>query len=213
MIGLEDNAAYLADTALARAGQSRRFMIALAGPPGVGKSTLSEALVAQFTRRGHGAAIVPMDGFHLDNAVLDARGTRARKGAPFTFDVDGYAALLWRLLVEPDRDIAVPVFDRALDLARAGGRMITPEHRFLIAEGNYLLLPEPPWTQLADLFDMTVVLSAEPEELRKRLIERWLAHGLGPDEARARAMSNDIPNAELVLRESIMADLELTSSA
>lgn len=208
---LADNAARVAEIAIDRAGESRRFVIALAGPPGVGKSTLSEALVAEFEVRGQRAAIVPMDGFHLDNGVLEERGDLVRKGAPFTFDADGYAALLWRLRVEPDRDIAVPVFDRDLDLARAGGRMITPEHRFLIAEGNYLLLPDPPWAQLADLFDLTVMLRVEPEELRRRLVERWLAHGLDPDAALTRALSNDIPNSELVLRESIMADLEISN--
>ena len=111
-MGPVDTAARLVEAAIARAGDSRRFVVALAGPPGVGKSTLSESLVAEFARRGEGAAIVPMDGFHFDNAVLEARGTLARKGAPFTFDADGYAALLRRLRREPERDIAVPVFDR-----------------------------------------------------------------------------------------------------
>jgi len=208
---LEANAAYLAEMALARAGASRRFIMALAGPPGAGKSTLSEALVAEFDRRGQGAAIVPMDGFHLDNAVLEARGMLARKGAPFTFDADGYAALLKRLREEQDRDIAVPVFDRSLDLARAGGSIITADHRFLIAEGNYLLLPEAPWAQMAELFDLTVMLAAPLEELRERLVGRWLAQGLSPQDALARAMSNDIPNAELVVKSSVTADLEITS--
>ncbi|MCY0093611.1 nucleoside triphosphate hydrolase [Hoeflea ulvae] len=208
----EQTAAQLVDAAIGRAGQSQRFIIALAGPPGVGKSTLSEAMVAEFARRGQGAAIVPMDGFHLDNAVLDLRGTRARKGAPFTFDADGYAALLVRLRAEPDRDIAVPVFDRALDLARAGGSIITPEHRFLIAEGNYLLLDDPVWAQMAALFDLTVMLRAGLEELRQRLLDRWLALGLAYNDARTRAMSNDIPNAELVLGSSRPADLEISNA-
>lgn len=208
---LQVNAARLAETAIARAGDSTRFIVALTGPPGAGKSTLSEALVAEFLCRGQGAAIVPMDGFHLDNAVLEARGTLGRKGAPFTFDVDGYMALLRRLRAEPDAEIAIPVFDRDLDLARAGGRMISKAHRFLIAEGNYLLLTEPPWPEMAALFDLTVMLKADREELRRRLVDRWLKYGLGPDEALARALSNDIPNAELVLTKSVTADLEIIS--
>jgi len=210
---LEDNAVKLAEAAIARAAKSTRFIIALAGPPGVGKSTLSEALVAEFEKRGQGAAIVPMDGFHFDNAVLEARGILSRKGAPFTFDVDGYAALLKRLRSKPDRDIAVPVFDRALDLARAGGSIITPDHRFLIAEGNYLLLDEPDWAPMAHLFDLTVMLKAGVEALRHRLIDRWLGYGFDPEQALARALANDIPNAELVLGKSRKADLEISSGA
>jgi len=210
---LEDTAVKLVEAAIARAGESRRFIIALAGPPGAGKSTLSDALVAEFARRGQGAAIVPMDGFHFDNAVLEPRGHLSRKGAPFTFDADGYAALLKRLRTEPDRDIAVPVFDRTLDLACAGASIITPEHRFLIAEGNYLLLDDPAWAPMAGLFDLTVLLKADLEELRRRLIERWLGYGLGPEQALARAMSNDIPNAELVVGNSVKADLEIVSGS
>ena len=206
-----DTASRLAETAIERAGEARRFVIALAGPPGVGKSTLSEKLVAAFSRAGQKAAIVPMDGFHLDNAVLEARGTLARKGAPFTFDAEGYAALLRRLRDDADHDVAVPVFDRTLDLSRAGGRIIVPEHRFLIAEGNYLLLPDPPWAQMTNLFDLTVMLTAGLDELRRRLTDRWLAHGLDPDKALARAMSNDIPNAELVVALSRSADLMFSS--
>lgn len=211
MTSVQDSAAKLAETAIGRAGTKRRFIIALAGPPGAGKSTLSEALVADFTKRGQGAAIVAMDGFHFDNAVLEARGNLARKGAPFTFDADGYAALLRRLRTEPDCDIAVPVFDRKLDLARAGGSIITPEHRFLIAEGNYLLLDDPAWAQMAGLFDLTIMLKADMGELRERLIKRWLGYGLEANQARARALSNDIPNAELVVSKSIKADLEISS--
>lgn len=207
------NASHIADQAIDRAGAATRFVIALAGPPGVGKSALSQALVEELGRRGHSAAIVPMDGFHLDNAVLEARGVLARKGAPFTFDIDGYAALLKRLRAEPDRDIAVPVFDRTLDLARAGGSIITPQNRFLIAEGNYLLLDDPAWRTMADQFDMTVMLTADLDELRQRLTDRWLGYGLDPKQALARALSNDIPNAELVIGSSAKADLEVSTGS
>jgi pantothenate kinase len=212
-MNLADNAERIASATLERAGDRERFIIALAGPPGVGKSTLSEALVDEFARLGQGAAIVPMDGFHLDNMVLDARGQRDRKGAPFTFDAGGFAALLKRLRAETGRDVAIPVFDRGLDLARAGGRIVTPDRRILIAEGNYLLLDQPPWRDMTDLFDMTVMLTAEKSELRDRLVQRWVDHGLPIGEATARAMTNDIPNADLVINRSRHADIVLESSA
>ncbi|WP_322990874.1 nucleoside triphosphate hydrolase [Hoeflea sp.] len=203
------NAEIIADRAIAGAGEAQRFIIALAGPPGVGKSTLSEALAAELKGRGHGAAIVPMDGFHLDNAVLDSRGQRACKGAPFTFDADGYAELLRRLKATPYSEIAIPVFDRELDLARASARIIEPGHRFLIAEGNYLLLDQEPWSKMAALFDFRVLLKADHTVLRQRLIERWIVHGLNKSQAMDRAMSNDIPNAELVINGSSGADMEI----
>lgn len=212
-MNLADNTRRIADLALERAGNRQRFILALAGPPGVGKSTLSDALVEEFAQRGQPAAVVPMDGFHLDNAVLDARGDRHRKGAPFTFDADGFAALMRRLGREPDRDIAIPVFDRELDLSRAGGRIIEPVHRFLIAEGNYLLLDQPPWREMGGLFDMSVMLTASPEVLSQRLIQRWLDHGLSAPEATARALGNDIPNAELVFQSSRATDVLLESGS
>lgn len=206
-MSLETIAQDLAQTVIGRAGDSPRFVIAIAGPPGAGKSALSEALESSLVALGHRAAIVPMDGFHFDNAVLEPRGQLPRKGAPFTFDADGYAVLLERLRAASGRDIAVPVFDRDKDLARAGGRIIQPSDRFLIAEGNYLLLDAEPWNQMAGLFDITVMVETAPEVLRQRLIGRWLSHGLTRDQAVARAMGNDIPNSELVAGSSRPADL------
>lgn len=212
-MNLEDNTRQIARAALDRAGKRQRFILALAGPPGVGKSTLSDALIEEFERLGECAAIVPMDGFHFDNAVLEERGEKGRKGAPFTFDTSGFAALINRLRGRPEGDIAIPVFDRTLDLARAGGRIIRPRHRFLIAEGNYLLLDKSPWRDMADMFDMTVMLTAGPELLRERLIRRWTDLGLSGPDATARALGNDIPNAELVLESSRPADILLESNS
>ena len=72
------------------------------------------------------AALMPMDGYHFDNAILVERGLLPRKGAPQTFDVDGLARDLERLRAG-GREVIVPVFDRKLDLARAGARAIRPE--------------------------------------------------------------------------------------
>lgn len=71
----------LADLIRQKAKGQGRFLVALAGPPAAGKSTLAAELV---TALGQGAKAVPMDGFHYDDAVLIARGARARKGAPDT---------------------------------------------------------------------------------------------------------------------------------
>jgi pantothenate kinase len=194
-----------------KAASARRFMVGITGPPGAGKSTLAETLCDRLNRdlEGSPAAVVPMDGYHFDDAILKARGALPRKGAPHTFDAAGFHHLLLRLRAN-EPDVALPVFDRTLELARAGARIVTPAQRILLVEGNYLLLKQEPWAALKPLFDLTVFLSVPLAELERRLIQRWLDHGFAPDAAEAKARSNDIPNAELVLRESAPADFNLS---
>ncbi len=181
-----------------------RFLVALAGPPGAGKSTLAAALVAAL---GTGSKAVPMDGFHYDDAILLARNARQRKGAPDTFDVQGFLHLLRRLRVETE--VAIPLFDRDLEISRAGADIITATDRILIVEGNYLLLNEPPWTEAAPLFDLTVWIDVPEAELDRRLVTRWAHHGKSLAEARAWIDSNDLPNIRRVVAGSRAADVVL----
>jgi fructokinase len=181
--------------------------VAVAGPPGAGKSTLAAVLVDRLNRDGPVAALVPMDGFHLDNAILDARGLRARKGAPETFDALGVLRMVERL--GRDAEVVIPGFDRARDIAIAGAAVVGAECRIAVVEGNYLLLDEAPWRDLRPLWDLSVMLSPPVEVLRARLIDRWLTHGHDPAAAEARAMGNDIPNALRVIGGSLPADIVL----
>ena len=194
--------AQLAATIRAKAQAQGRFLTALAGPPGAGKSTLAAELVAAL---GQGAKAVPMDGFHYDDAVLIARGARARKGAPDTFDVAGFRHLLTRLRTEDE--VAIPLFDRDLEISRAGADIVGPDDRILIVEGNYLLLNEAPWPDLAPLFDLTVWIDVPEAELDRRLMVRWAHYGKTPDQARAWIDGNDMPNIRRVVAGSCPADL------
>ncbi|MEM6848491.1 MAG: hypothetical protein AAF580_10510 [Pseudomonadota bacterium] len=189
--------------AIADHGAHQRCITAIAGPPGSGKSTLAARLAEQLNARDpDSAAVVPLDGFHFDDAVLRARGDLARKGAPHTFDVGGLKSLLARIRRNDEPFIAAPVFDRSLEIARAGARIIPPTARHIVVEGNYLLLTDAPWRDLN--FDLSVFLPVPLAELERRLAERW-SH-LPPAEARAKLSDNDLPNAELVLSESRAAD-------
>ncbi len=195
--------AALADTIRAQAAAHQgRFIAALAGPPGAGKSTLAEAVVAAL---GHSARVVPMDGFHYDDAILIARGQRARKGAPETFDVAGYRHLLTRLRAEDE--VAIPVFDRSLELSRGSADLVTADHRILVTEGNYLLLNETPWTGLGEFFDLTVMIDVPESELDRRLLDRWDFYGKTPAQARAWIDGNDMPNIRRVTQSSRPADI------
>ncbi|WP_182550843.1 nucleoside/nucleotide kinase family protein [Phyllobacterium myrsinacearum] len=202
MIAIDD----LVTAILARATKTKRLIVAIAGPPGAGKSTVSAAICAAINARENDAAVVvPMDGFHLDNAILDARDQRKRKGSPPTFDCAGFEVLLKRLLAG-ENDVIIPLFDRKLDLARAGAAVVSGDQHILLVEGNYLLLDQSPWDRLAPLFDMTVFLQVDRIELENRLVQRWLGFGYNVGSAQQRALSNDIPNADLVLSGSRPAD-------
>lgn len=196
----EDIAARIA----ARARGLRRIVVALAGAPGAGKSMLSERLLAALPAGE--AALVPMDGFHFDNAVLDQMGMRNRKGAPETFDYAGLAATLWRIR-SGEGPVAVPVFDRKADLARAGAAIVPTDTRFVLIEGNYLLLDRAPWSGLASFFDLTIFIEVPLAELEHRLLARWRDFGRGEEAARAWVEGNDLPNARLVIEGSRSADI------
>ena len=199
--------------AVRRVEISERTIVAIAGPPGSGKSTIAARIVDELnsTERGS-AAVLGMDGFHYDDLVLNERGWRARKGAPETFDVAGLEHLLARLRNNSEQEIAVPVFDRALEISRAGALIIPRSTRFVIVEGNYLLLRQVPWTNLLRYYDMTVFLQVEERVLRERLEMRWRLFGFNNEEVQAKVVQNDLPNALLVTSQSQSPDFLIRST-
>ena len=188
----------------------RRTIVAVAGPPGAGKSTLAEVLVDGLNAARNGmAALVPMDGFHFDDIVLNALGRRPRKGAPDTFDVGGLDHLLARLRARDEDFVAIPIFDRGIEIARAGARLVPADVPVIVVEGNYLLLDTGPWRALARHFDVTVLISVPEAELRRRLARRWEDLGLTPAQVTAKLEENDLPNGRTVATHSMAPDYVL----
>lgn len=187
-----------------------RQIVGIAGPPGSGKSTVAERVVAaaNAARPGYGA-LLPMDGYHYDDALLSAMGRRARKGAPDTFDVGGLAQMLARLRARNEEAVAVPVFDRSIEIARAGARLIAQSVGLVVVEGNYLLLREGAWAGLRGAFDLTVMIETPEARLRARLIRRWQDLGLLPDAITRKVEENDLPNGRRVIAQSQRPDLRL----
>ncbi|MYS23551.1 hypothetical protein GA0115240_15377 [Streptomyces sp. DvalAA-14] len=180
----------------------RRALLGLVGAPAAGKSTLARRLVAGVNERlgADTAAYVPMDGFHLSNAQLDRLGLRDRKGAPETFDVDGYVALLRRLRAERERPVYAPDFDRRLDEPVAARLVVPPRAGLVVTEGNYLADDGPGWDQVRDLLDELWYVDA-PRRLReRRLLRRHLRGGRSEAEARAFITGSERPNARRVER-------------
>jgi pantothenate kinase len=198
----------IAEDVLRRAQDKSRFIIAIAGPPGAGKSTLADALCDALATRGEAAAILPMDGFHMDNGILEERGLLPRKGAPETFDVRGFLDIV-SAVREGGQEVLVPVFDRSREIAIASARAIAPETRFILAEGNYLLLNEAPWTKLSASFDLTILVGPSVAVLEERLLRRWQGYGLDTTEIHAKLFENDLPNGKRVIENSRLADIHI----
>ena len=186
--------------------QARR-VVAIAGPPASGKSTLAAALVAALQQAGVSSQLVPMDGFHLDNRILTARGILDRKGSPPSFDAIGLLRLVQ--VLGASQELYYPVFDRDRDLSIAGAGHIAPDCDTIVIEGNYLLMDAPIWRDMAGYWDLAIQLTCAEAELEARLTKRWLDQGLTPEAARLRAQSNDMPNARLVGQTALRADVVL----
>ncbi|TWG92482.1 pantothenate kinase [Mesorhizobium sp. J18] len=189
-----------------RGHSARRMVVAIAGPPGSGKTTLAASIRDAVAGGGQTAAVLGLDGFHFDDALLEARGWRSRKGAPHTFDFAGFRHLLRRIRSVED-EIAIPVFDRNIEIARSAADVIGADTRIVLVEGNYLLLDDSPWDSLEELFDVTVFLDVPRDELERRLLQRWREHGKSEAEGRVWVSSNDMSNVDLVLAKRRPADI------
>ena len=207
---IASNAAALASRVEALSSNRTPFLAAIAGPPGSGKSTLAEALVLELRRRDCKTALMTMDGFHLDNRLLEPRGLLPRKGAPETFDFGGFFTAVRR--VHDGEPVILPVFDRSREIAIAGAMEIDDGTKIVVIEGNYLCFDEDPWRRLAPLWDLSVFLDVPMAELEHRLVERWLSFGFSPEAALAKARSNDIANAERVARAIVPVDMKISGA-
>ncbi|XDZ66577.1 AAA family ATPase [Alphaproteobacteria bacterium LSUCC0684] len=173
-------------------------LIAIAGPPGSGKSTLAEKMTQRLGKR---CCAVPMDGFHLDNAILEERGMLASKGAPETFDHGGFATLIDDLKAGKTRRF--PTFDRDTDSVIEDGGLVPDGVSILLFEGNYLLFDEPGWSGLARKWDASIWLDVPEDVLEERLTKRWRDQGMPEDLAIKRAQSNDLVNARRILSRAL----------
>jgi len=180
-----------------------RHILGIVGPPGAGKSSLAEAVTRAL---GTDAVLVPMDGFHLANEDLVRIGLRDRKGAPATFDADGYVDLLRRLRAAREPVTLAPVFDRHVDAAVPDALAVPREVPLVVTEGNYLLLADEPWAAIRHLLDEAWYLRSDEARV-ERLIRRHVEHGKAPDHARDWVHRSDEANARLVERTEARADL------
>lgn len=185
----------LVERAEALVGERGRQVLGLLGAPGSGKSTVATLMSERMRAR---TAIIEMDAFHLSDELLVHLGRRDRKGAPDTFDVDGYVEILRRLREPEVGDIYVPIFDRTLDTSVGSAQLIPADCQLIITTGNYLLLDDEPWPRLRPYLDQSWFLEPDEDQRLDQLIARHVQYGKTPEEAREWVMRSDQRNAELV---------------
>lgn len=195
--------AALVERAARLADSPGRSILGVVGSPGAGKSTLAAALVHELPRAAH----VPMDGFHLADVSLERIGRLDSKGAPDTFDVGGYVALLRRLRTDSQDVVYAPGFERTLEQPIAAAIAVPRSARLIVTEGNYLLLDDGPWAAVRPELDEVWFCDADPELRLTRLVARHVEYGKTPEQARDWVSRVDEPNATLVDNTRRLADL------
>ncbi|MGO4596713.1 nucleoside/nucleotide kinase family protein [Terrabacter sp. 2RAF25] len=186
----------------------RRVVLGIAGMPGAGKSTLADAVEAGVAaaRGDDWVAHVPMDGYHLADVQLERLDALSRKGAPDTFDADGYAHLVRRLVAEADTWVYAPGFERTLEQPIAAAVVVPPSARLVVTEGNYLLLDEPRWQAARSAMAEVWYVTGDDELRRSRLVDRHVTFGKSPVAAATWVEQTDEVNAARVAAAADGAD-------
>lgn len=185
-----------------------RRIIGIAGCPGSGKSALAAGLAAE---QPDTHVLVPMDGFHLANEQLRRLGRAERKGAPDTFDVDGYVSLLERLRAPDAGTVFAPRFDRRIEESFAGAIAVEPHHTTVITEGNYLMHDADGWERVRPLLDECWYVDCDYAVRIVRLISRHISHGRSATAAADWVRDVDEPNARLIRTKMETADVIIRS--
>jgi pantothenate kinase len=212
---------------LQAASASTRLLIAIAGIPGSGKTTLASSVAKGVNDLHHAkfheqypnslskspshpdiASVVPLDGYHLTRKQLsempNAEEAVFRRGAAFTFDGDKYLELVKKVrkpLAPETYTIYAPSFDHAVKDPVEDDIPIAPTTQVVIFEGLYTMLDREPWREAAKLMDELWFIDVPVDLAVARLVKRHVASGISsdPEHARIRVMESDMRNGREIL--------------
>ena len=177
-------------------GSKPRTMIGIVGKPGAGKSTIVTEIQKQFSTEE--VAIIPMDGYHLSNEKLIKLGRLERKGAPDTFDVEGFISLITRVRNEIGKEHTFPIFHREIEASKADEGIVLRNTKVIVIEGNYLFSEEHNWSEVFPLLDQSWFIEIDDEIRMQRLITRHIKYGKTPQEAEEWSRGSDELNARFI---------------
>jgi len=186
----------LAEIAALLDGSKPRTIIGIVGKPGAGKSTVVAEIQKQFSPEE--VAIIPMDGYHLSNDELIQLNRRDRKGAPDTFDVEGFTSLIAKVKNELDQEHTFPIFHREIEASKADEGRVSIKARVIVIEGNYLFSDEHNWSGVFPLLDQSWFIEIDDEVRMQRLIARHIKYGKSPQEAESWSKGSDEANAKFI---------------
>ena len=177
-------------------GHNPRTLIGIVGKPGAGKSTVVEQIQTKY--RSREVSIIPMDGFHLSNEELISLGRRERKGAPDTFDVEGFTSLIKSVKIDHNFDHKFPIFHREIEASIADEGIVPKGSKVVVIEGNYLFSEDHSWNGIYPLLDHTWFIEIDDEVRIERLIARHVRYGKSPEEAENWSRGSDETNARFI---------------
>ena len=202
---------HIAETILSKANvnDSNRFIVGIAGGPGSGKSAFVVRLkeIINSKAKSDLAQIFPMDGFHRKNIELERSGLISAKGAPETFDVEGYLLILNRIKL--GEDLKAPIYSRETHDVIDNALPIEPHHKIIITEGNYLFADMEVWCEIKNIIDLKIYIEEEKDVCEKRLLERHMRGGKTEAEALEKIREVDMKNFDLIAQTIKYADVIL----
>lgn len=198
----------------ARLHAENRLVVAVAGVPGAGKSTLVEHMHSALAQLGVTSSTLPQDGYHYYRHELarfaDPQEAFRRRGAPYTFNAAKFVESVGKL--RGGGPVVAPLFDHSTKDPQEGAIVIGPDVRVVFVEGNYVGLTDEPWCGLAAVVDELWVVETEATLLRQRLIRRHVESGVSAtvEEATERADGLDWQNAVYVMEHTREPDVVVT---